>query len=344
MARVALLADPHLGANNSSNLILAYQEQFFEALVPSLLEEGVTDVIILGDLYDTRKFINFKTLKKSHNFFTENFLRSGLTVHIIVGNHDSYNKNTLAINAVRELLGWTSFKIYDSPQEVVIDGCTFLMVPWICTDNQVECFNMIDTSAADVCCGHFDLSGFYMTKNVMNQHGLAASMFKKFKKTYSGHFHIPGDSNNVRMVGSPYELTWSDYGDKKRVILYDTASNKEACLYNPVTIHEKIFFEKGYSLDGKSYTNKIVKVYASRNQNTYELDVFLKELNDQNPYSVIVIEDIDFEKVDDNQSYVMKDTLEFLQEYIGETDFEESEKFELNSLMFSLYTAAKEAR
>lgn len=343
MSLVALIADPHFGASNSNNLILAYQEQFFESLVPELVSSCVSDLIILGDLYDSRKIINFKTLKKTFQFFTENLLKSGLTVHIIVGNHDSYNKNSLEINAVRELLSWTPFNIYDKPQEIIIDGTQFLMVPWICDANKEECLYMIDNSEATVCCGHFDLSGFYMIKNVLNQHGLASNLFKKFKRTYSGHFHIPGNSNNICMVGSPYELNWNDHGDKKRTILYDTKTNKESYLINPVTIHEKIFFEPGYTLN-KSYENKIVKLYASRNQNSYDLDMFLQELNAHNPYSVTVVENVDFETIDDNQSYVMKDTLDFLQEYIGESDHKDSEKFELNALMHQLYQSAKEVK
>jgi hypothetical protein len=72
--------------------------------------------------------------------------------------------------------------------------------------------------------------------------------------------------------------------------------------------------------------------------------MFLQELSSHNPYSVSVIENVVFEVIDDNQSYVMKDTLDFLQEYIGESDHKDTEKFELNALMHQLYMKAKEVK
>jgi DNA repair exonuclease SbcCD nuclease subunit len=342
--KLAFLTDTHFGAGNSNNLFLKHQENFFKELIPRLVAEGVTDVIHFGDVYDIRKHINFKTLRKTYDFFTNGFLNSGLTLHIIVGNHDSYNKNTLAINAPRELLGWTPFKIYDTPQEVMIGNTLFLFVPWICDSNKEEALHLLDTSAAEICCGHFDISGFYMLKNVVNQGGLSSSLFSKFKRTYSGHYHVPSESDKISYIGSPYELSWNDYDDPKRVIIYEPETDKEEFLYNQVTIHEKIFFSKSFSLQGKNYRDKILKIYVDKNQNSYEFDLFMTELGKQEPYSVAVIENIDFEKIDDSQSFVRKDTIEFLQEYINEQNYEEEDKFSLISLMSDLYQKAKEIK
>lgn len=345
MAIVAIIGDTHFGASNSNDFFLQYQEGFFRELIPVLKENNVTDFIHLGDVYDIRKAINYKTLKKTHKFFTEILQESGFNIHLIVGNHDSYYKSSLEINAVRELLGWTGFNIYDAPEEISIDSSKFLMVPWICPDNQEKCLSMIDNSLADVCCGHFDISGFYMMKNVINQSGLASSLFDKFKRTFSGHFHIPSNHSKIIYVGSPYELSWNDYNDLKRTVLYDTETDKITFLENHETIFEKVFYGEKSSikiLEETDFSNKILKVYVDQKNNGYEFDLFLKKIKDSNPHLLTVVENVNIVEDEQIHEFIKKDTLEFLTEYIDESELENG--YDLKMLMGELYNQAQEIK
>lgn len=342
MAKVALIGDTHFGWSNSNDFFLNYQESFFRDLIPLLKEEGVTDLIHLGDVYDVRKYINFKALKKSFGFFTEILLASGMNIHLIVGNHDTYYKNTLEINAINELLGWTDFNIYETAEEIKIDSMKFLMVPWICSSNHDEIMSMIDNSEADICCGHFDISGFYMMRNVVNQGGMPANTFSKFKRTFSGHFHIPSESNNIIYVGTPYELSWADYGDKKRIMILDTCSNKLEVIENPFSIFEKIFFKKGIDIPEGNYYNKIIKIYVNQEDNGYDFDLFVKKVKEQEPHLLNIIENVNVQEDSTIHEFIKKDTLEFLTEYIEETAEENS--FELKVLMKELYNRALELK
>lgn len=341
MSKIALIADTHFGISNSNNLFLQYQSDFFHTLKAALIKEGITDLIHLGDLYDVRKSINFKTLDTSFNFFTNNFLDAPFQTHIIVGNHDSYNKYSLKINAPRTLLDWSPFKIYDKPEEIEIDGCKILIIPWICKDNTDECHKALDESFADICCGHFDISGFNMSKFIINQSGLKRDLFKKFNRTFSGHFHLPSNQESIMYIGSPYQLSWNDYGDTKRVVIYDTQTDELEYLENANFIYEKINYAEGYKLRD-NYANKIVKVYVNDSLNSYEFDAFMRKLNDQNPYSVTVIDQVDYDGINDSISFAKKDTMEFLVEYIDEMEFEIGEKDLLKELMLNLYDKAQE--
>lgn len=343
MALVAYIADTHFGANNSNNLFLKYHDRYFEKLVIDLEAIGITDLFHLGDLYDVRKSVNFKTLRESAHFFRERMMAAKFNFHIIVGNHDSYHKSSLKINAPNELLNWTDFKIYQEPTEISVNDTKFLIVPWICNDNAELSMDMIENSMADICLGHFDISGFGMSKEVINKAGLSRSMFRKFSKTFSGHFHLPSDQDNITYVGSPYQLTWSDYSDIKRVIIHDTVTGALSYIENHNTIFEKIFYTEGYELD-QVYTDKIVKLYTDTAwHDSYKFDKFVQRLQEQNPYSISIINTVSYDEDSSCDANMTKDTMEFLVDHIDNLSEEHDQyKSDVKSLLFGLYNKAQE--
>lgn len=342
MSLIAIITDTHFGANNSNNMFLRYQDKYFENLVQTLTELGVTDLFHAGDLYDVRKSINFKTLRQSASFFRERMLAAPFNVHIVVGNHDSYSKNTLKINAPNELLGWTDFKIYQEPEEIEIDGRRIAVIPWICHDNEQRCVQLIEDTYADVCIGHFDIAGFGMSKEIINKVGLSRSIFKKFVRTFSGHFHLPSEQDNIIYVGSPYQLSWSDYGDTKRVILYDTKTDSIRSLENEESIFEKIYYKDGIEVEDGVYNDKILKIYTDESHDSYKFDLFVKRIQEQNPYSVSVIDGVKSSDVVSDIADMNKDTMEFLVECIDALDIPAPDKDETKALMLKLYTKAQE--
>ena len=61
--KLAFLGDLHYGVRNDSEIFYNLQKQFFtEVFFPKLKENGVTTVIQVGDFFDRRQYINFKTL------------------------------------------------------------------------------------------------------------------------------------------------------------------------------------------------------------------------------------------------------------------------------------------
>ena len=67
--KIAILNDTHCGIRNSSEIFLNYQEKFYkEVFFPYLKENGIKQILHLGDYYDHRKFINFKAQNSNrHN-------------------------------------------------------------------------------------------------------------------------------------------------------------------------------------------------------------------------------------------------------------------------------------
>ena len=70
--KVAILNDTHCGVRNSSDIFLKYQERFYEEIFfPYLKENGINNILHLGDYYEHRKFVNFKALNANRKHFLE---------------------------------------------------------------------------------------------------------------------------------------------------------------------------------------------------------------------------------------------------------------------------------
>ena len=200
--KIAILNDTHFGCRNDSPAFINYQNRFYDELFfPYIIENKIDTLIHLGDVVDRRKFINFNT---AHNFqqkFWKRLWDLKIDTHIILGNHDTYYKNTNKVNSIEQLC--TSFDgvnepwIYTGPKEVELGGCRILFLPWICDDNYEDSIYSIDHSTADICFGHLEIKGFEMHKGHMNEHGLEREQFNRFEKVVSGHFHKKSDDGHI---------------------------------------------------------------------------------------------------------------------------------------------------
>src|SRR6056300_541652 len=104
--KVAILNDTHAGIRNSSDIFLDNAEKFYsDVFFPYLLENGIRRIIHLGDVFDNRKFINFRALNRFRKSFLSKLREHGIHMDVIPGNHDTYYKNTNELNALKELLG-----------------------------------------------------------------------------------------------------------------------------------------------------------------------------------------------------------------------------------------------
>jgi len=102
--KIALLNDTHFGCRNDSPAFMEYQNKFYDDIFfPYLKENSIRSLIHLGDVVDRRKFINHNI---AHNFrekFWRRLYRNHIETHVILGNHDTYYKNTNKVNAIKNL-------------------------------------------------------------------------------------------------------------------------------------------------------------------------------------------------------------------------------------------------
>ena len=146
--KVAIITDTHYGARKGSKFIHDYFELFYDdVFFPTLEKEGITTVIHMGDTFDSRKSIDYQSLEWSKRVVFDRL--KPYDVHMIVGNHDTYYKNTNDINSPDLLLQtYNNIKTYGEATEVNIGGLDILFLPWINQDNQDETFKTIKKTFA----------------------------------------------------------------------------------------------------------------------------------------------------------------------------------------------------
>jgi len=352
--KIALLNDTHFGARNDSPVFLEYFMKFYEEqFFPYLEENNIKTLIHLGDVTDRRKFINFKTAHAFRQKFMKRLWEMKIDTHIIIGNHDTYYKNTNEVNSVSELCttydGVNEPWIYTSPKEVEIGGCRMLFLPWICDDNYEESIYAIDNSTSEICMGHLEIKGFEMQKGIVNEQGLEKSQFKRFEKVISGHFHKKSDDGHIYYLGAQYEMTWSDYKDPKGFHIFDTETRELERISNPNRIHKKIYYndsKEDYSKkDISEFKNTFIKLFVSNKTDEDMFNTFVDRLQTKiNIHELNIIED----SMSDISASVREDILEqgedtltFLGNYVDQIDTD-LDRHKLKDFIKDVYTEASE--
>ena len=349
--KIILLADTHLGARNDNPHYSRYFYKFYdEVFFPYLEQNNIKDIIHLGDVLDRRKFVNFKTLSDFNNKFVKRL--EPYNVDIIVGNHDTYYKNTNKVNSIQQLC--TSFDginepwIYEGPKEVELGGCRMLFLPWICDDNYEDSIHAIDHSTADICFGHLEIKGFEMHKGHMNMHGLDREQFKRFEKVMSGHFHKKSDDGLIYYLGTQYQIMWSDHNCPKGFHIFDTETRELERIPNDLAIFKKIIYDDRKTdytnFDLKPYEDCFVKLFVSYKTNEEMYNKLVEKFyTNTNVHELQIIEDpIDIKQT--VRADILdqgEDTMTFLNNYIDQIDTDLDRK-KLKDFTKELYVEANE--
>jgi len=346
--KIALITDTHFGARNDSRVFSSYFAKFYDnVFFPYLEENNIKNLIHLGDLVDRRKYINFVTLDDVRKNFIFKLGTMGIDTHIIIGNHDTYYKNTNEVNAVQGLFstleGQMEPWIYESATVKNFDGLDICFVPWICPENAEATMEVIENTDAEILMGHLEVSGYSMHRGMVCEHGLSKNTFDKFDMVFSGHFHYKNGDNHIRYLGTPYELTWNDEGDQKGFYVFDTDTRELEFIKNPYKIFHKINYndlERDYTKnDYSEYKDCYVKIIVVEKEDSYKFDLFLDRLYSYDPYDVTIIEDA-MEILDTaGELDQAEDTMTILSKYIDGLELT-VDKVRLDNLMKTLYLEA----
>ena len=348
--KIALVTDTHFGARSDSQQFDTYFKKFYdEIFFPELDKREITQIIHLGDCFDRRKYINFNSLSNCKKYFFEQVESRGIDMDMIVGNHDTFYKNTNDVNSPSLLLGeYPSIRTYDKAQVVNYDGLKILLMPWICTDNYEHTTKMIEGKVATVCFGHLELAGFIMYKGQdahLGHDGFDPALFKDLKLVCSGHFHHRHGRGNVQYLGNPYQLFWNDFEDDRGFHIFDTKTLDLEFIKNPNTIFEKYYYddekEDPLSMDITKFNSKLIKIIVVNKKDFYKFDKFVEAIYKENPIELKIIEDFsEFESEAIDENIDLEDTMTLLSNYVDsiETD---ADKERLKGILKTLYVEAQ---
>ena len=346
--KIALITDTHWGVRNDQVAFLDNNKKFLDDIFfPYLDAHSINTVIHLGDLVDRRKYLNINTAKRIREDFIKPLHARNIYAHLIIGNHDTYFKNTNTVNSIREFYK-NDFHIYEFAEEVVFDDVPILFIPWICDDNRDHTLNIIGRTNAQIAMGHLELAGFEMYRGSPVSHGDDRSLFSRFDMVLSGHYHHRSSSGNIHYLGSHAEFTWSDYDDPKGFHILDTETRELAFIENPYRMFRKLWYndknattEELLDRDWNKYAGAYVKLIVTNKDNPMNFDLFTTKLYEAMPLEVSIVEDhrnmdtiSEADLIDEAQ-----DTLTILSSYIKTIESNVNND-DLDKLMRSLYNEA----
>lgn len=344
--KIAIITDQHFGARNDSTSFLDFYQKFYDNIFfPALESNGITNVLVLGDTFDRRKYVNFYSFKRAREMFFDKLQNASISVYMLAGNHDTYYKNTNEVNSPDLLLHeYKNIQIIDNPIDIEIDGTKICMMPWICPDNYVDSIQHMKSTPADLCMGHFEIAGFAMYRGMESHEGLSKETFQKFDMVFSGHYHHRSNDNHIYYLGNPYELTWQDYNDPRGFHLFDLTTRQLEFFENTYRMFERIEYDdkdkQPINLDEIDISDKFVKLIVVNKTDYYKFDKFMQKLYNSGCHEIKVIEDMsEFEDGEVGEDINLEDTVSVLSHYIDsvETDLD---KEQVKTFMKSLYTEA----
>jgi calcineurin-like phosphoesterase family protein len=346
--RVWFITDTHFGVRNSSNeWIEIIQDYFFDFFIP-LVKKNYRpgDVLIhLGDWYDSRQSVNLRVLNLGVKVAEELSSIFADGIWVLIGNHDIFGKNSNEVNSLKSIKWIPGFNICEEPISLNLGGKSFFMMPWR-KDSHSEEETLDNINPHDYLCCHADIRGLKFNRFVNIEHGSAIEKFRKFKTVYSGHIHYSQNVGNIKMLGSPYELTRSDMDNPKGITLLDLHSGEETFFRNEFSPKFKRFnfdeiLDKNIDEVNELFNNNFVDIMIDpRMALKAPLNILTDEITNSRKIS--------FHPFDPNQASLLSerinesenqnfDVLDFVDDYINSLDYDEETKSKMYKTIKKLH-------
>lgn len=341
--KAVILNDTHFGFKNDSSLMLEYFLTFFEKqLFPYMKENEIKTIFHLGDLFDRRKYINFKTLSEVQTRFLKPLQDMNIRCHIICGNHDTYYRNTNKVNSLDELIGhYPNWSVHSEPTEIQTSvGCVALL-PWINSENESDVVKFLNNTSCSILLGHLELCGFQSIRGIFIEQGYDPKHFSKFEYVLTGHYHIKSERDNIYYLGTQYQMGFSDVKEKKGFHVFDFEKRELTFVENDL----KIFYTFDYyeenknTLDYSMFKDRFIKIFIKSKTKQAPFEKYLDKFYEAGVAELSVAEEVsshpEMVAVD-----IHKDTLQLLHEEIETINEKSVDKNILASIINAAYNSA----
>ena len=321
--KIAIITDTHYGARKGSTHLHNYFQLFYDNIFfPTLERENIDTIIHMGDVFDSRKSIDYQSLEWSKEVVFEPLRK--YKVYAITGNHDCYYKNTNHVNSPELLLNdYSNISTFSKATEINIGGLDILLLPWINSENYDESLEAIQNSKSKIAMGHLEINGFKATRGHMMEDGMDTDVFSKFNAVYSGHFHTRSTDGKINYLGNPYEMYWNDVNDTRGFHIFDTDTLIHTPVNNPYKLFYNVYYEDTpyQTFDSTPYENKIVKVIVRKKTNPKQFQKFIDKLYATGIQDLKIIENFELIEGEDFEMDEDENTLSLLNRYIDESEF-----------------------
>jgi len=344
--KIGLVTDTHYNFKKANKDFHNYFAKFYKDIFfPTLEKNNIKTVIHLGDAFDNRKGIDYWALEWAKENVYDKFKELGIKVYSIVGNHDAYYKNTNEINSINTLLDrYDNIVKISEPTQINVKGMETVFLPWICSANQEETFELLKETDAKVVFGHLELSGFPPYPGYVHTTGMGKEVFDKFDRVFSGHYHTRSNDGKIFYLGNPYQMFWSDVNDTRGFHIFDTDDYQLDFYQNPYNMFERIYYDENKLIEYQDNVieNKMIKVVIKNKKDELKFDNYIDSLIKKNPLDLKVIETVDvYDKDVSCDDIPTEDTMSILDKYVEESQFNLN-KNKIKKLLRQVYQEALE--
>jgi DNA repair exonuclease SbcCD nuclease subunit len=283
--------------------------------------------------------------------FVQKFDELDIDFNVIIGNHDTAFKNTNEYNSMNELYGHSKFKMkfYSEAENVVFDGLKITMLPWVCSGNYEHSMRFIQETDAQVLFGHLEIQGFEMYRGAVNDHGFSTHIFDKFDVVCSGHFHHKSSRGNINYLGSPFEITWSDWNDPRGFHIFDTDTRDIQFIQNPYKMFHKLHYDDSMTdldnlldIDTDFLHGTYVKIIIHNKTNPYWFDLYVDKVEKAGVLDLQIVDDNMNLNLEEDEEAIeeAEDTLSILRRSAEQIDSTSVDGKKLDMFLTELYTEA----
>jgi len=280
--QVALVADIHLGIHSSNrSLWNSIALNWAEWLSNQLVEKQINKLWIAGDLFHVREEINVEILNLSFEVLGK-FISKGIQLLIIPGNHDSYYKDHAKVNSLVVFKNKEGIRVIDEVTSENFYGKTVSFVPWGTLLN--------DIPITDIMVCHYDINGFKMSGNKVQEHGYTPmDLLGRSKSILTGHYHqkqyIEFSKGSVRYLGSAFSLDHGDCESTKGFYILDLETDQIEFFENTISPRYVKVFTNNLSLT--DVKGNFVKLVVDSDVSFEAINKILIEITKEGSLSVI---------------------------------------------------------
>ena len=164
--KTLVISDIHIGLKKANQSRLTIIAAVFKEVLSAIKKERISNVICCGDIFHSRVAIDLQALNVGLKLLKA--LSDRCKCYLILGNHDLYYKNNVAINSSNVFKQNKNTFVIETPTEVELNGQKALFVPWL---SDLSSFKK---ESYDLMFGHFDIDGKFLIASYLEQHALTA--------------------------------------------------------------------------------------------------------------------------------------------------------------------------
>jgi calcineurin-like phosphoesterase family protein len=345
MCKAIILNDSHFGFKGDSTVVNEYFIRFFEEqLFPYIEEHKIQYVFHLGDLFDRRKYINFRTLNQVRERVFDVFEKLGTENHIICGNHDTFFRNNNSLNSLTEMLSkYKNWTVYSEPTDLQFGPnkeYSVALLPWINSENEDRSGIFIKESNSTILLGHLELAGFQSIRGVFIDAGYDPTYFSRYEYVLTGHYHVSSRRDNIHYLGTQYQMAFSDVWEKKGFHVFDFATRELEFIENPMKLFYTIDYneDEKLKLDYETYKDSYVKIFVKKKTKPLPFEKFIDKFYEAGVADLSISEEVP-QTTEALDIDIEKDTLQLLYEEINNIE-EKLDKNFLHDIITTTYQTA----